>query len=81
MERSGVLVHGFYFLPEPRDHHRYTFAGIRPQDAPAFILSQLSGALLAYFVAPRLVSLQTSARSVPSDDAQTKGALHVEIHD
>jgi glycerol uptake facilitator-like aquaporin len=35
-----------------------TFAGIRPQDAPAFVLSQLVGALLAYFVAPRLFSLQ-----------------------
>ena len=58
-----------------------TFAGIRPQDAPAFILSQLTGALLAYLVAPRLFSLQVCARSVPGDDAQTKGALHAEIHD
>jgi glycerol uptake facilitator-like aquaporin len=33
-----------------------TFAGIRPQDAPAFILSQLTGALSAYFVAPHLFS-------------------------
>jgi glycerol uptake facilitator-like aquaporin len=35
-----------------------TFAGIRPQDAPAFILSQLVGALSAYFVAARLFSPQ-----------------------
>jgi glycerol uptake facilitator-like aquaporin len=58
-----------------------TFAGIRPQDAPAFILSQLTGALLAYFVAPRLFSLQGSAQSAPDDAARQKGALHAEIHD
>jgi len=43
-----------------------TFAGIRPQDAPAFILSQLAGALLAYFVAPRLFSLQGSVQTAPN---------------
>jgi len=59
-----------------------TFAGIRPQDAPAFILSQLTGALLAYFVAPRLFSVQGSAQSAPpNDEARTQGALHAEVHD
>jgi glycerol uptake facilitator-like aquaporin len=58
-----------------------TFAGIRPQDAPAFILSQLTGALLAYVVAPRLFSPQGSAQSAPKDAAHTEGALHVEVHD
>jgi glycerol uptake facilitator-like aquaporin len=57
-----------------------TFAGIRPQDAPAFMLSQLTGALLAYFVAPRLFSLQGSAQTAPNH-ARTKGALHAEVHD
>src|SRR6516165_11552873 len=33
-----------------------TFAGIRPADVPAFVLSQLTGALSAYFVAPHLFS-------------------------
>lgn len=58
-----------------------TFAGIRPQDAPAFILSQLTGALLAYFAAPRIFALQGSAQSAPDSDARTKGALHAEVHD
>jgi len=58
-----------------------TFASIRPQDAPAFILSQLTGALLAYFVAPRLFLLQGNAHTASNSDARTKGALHVEIHD
>jgi glycerol uptake facilitator-like aquaporin len=58
-----------------------TFAGIRPQDAPAFILSQLTGALIAYFVAPRLFSLQGVAQAVPNDNARTEGALHAEVHD
>jgi len=44
-----------------------TFAGIRPQDAPAFILSQLAGALLAYFVAPRLFSLRGGVQTAPND--------------
>jgi glycerol uptake facilitator-like aquaporin len=38
-----------------------TFAGIRSQDAPAFILCQLIGALLAYFVASHLFFLQKVA--------------------
>ena len=38
-----------------------TFAGIRSQDAPAFILCQLIGGLLAYFVASHLFSLQQIA--------------------
>ncbi len=58
-----------------------TFAGIRPQDAPAFILSQLTGALLGYLVAHRLFSLQGRAQSAPDDDARTKGVLHAEVHD
>lgn len=58
-----------------------TFAGIRPQDAPPFILSQLTGALLAYFVAPLLFSLQGSAETASNDNARTKGALHAEVHD
>jgi glycerol uptake facilitator-like aquaporin len=58
-----------------------TFAGIRPQDAPAFILSQLTGALLAYFVAPRLFVLHGSLQTAPNGDARTKGALHAEVHD
>jgi glycerol uptake facilitator-like aquaporin len=58
-----------------------TFAGIRSQDAPAFILSQLAGALLAYLVAPRLFFSQGVARSAPIEDARTTGALHAEIHD
>ena len=58
-----------------------TFAGIRPQDAPAFILSQLTGALIAYFVAPRLFSLPGVAQSAPNDDARTEGASHAEVPD
>jgi glycerol uptake facilitator-like aquaporin len=58
-----------------------TFAGIRPQDAPAFILSQLTGALIAYFVAPRLFSQQRVAKGAANDDARTEGALHAEVHD
>jgi glycerol uptake facilitator-like aquaporin len=58
-----------------------TFAGIRPQDTPAFILSQLTGALLAYFVAPRLFPSQGVAQSAPNDDPRTRGALHAEVHD
>lgn len=38
-----------------------TFAGIRPVDAPAFVLAQLVGAALALAVAPRLLE-----RSVPA---------------
>jgi glycerol uptake facilitator-like aquaporin len=38
-----------------------TFAGIRSQDAPAFILCQFIGALLAYFVASHLFSPQEVA--------------------
>ena len=55
-----------------------TFAGIRPQDAPAFVLSQLVGALLAYIIAPRLLSLQ---RGAPNNDARTKAALDAQVHD
>lgn len=58
-----------------------TFAGIRPQDAPAFIVSQLTGALLAYLVAPRLFSLQVSIQPATDEDTRTKGALHAEVHD
>jgi len=58
-----------------------TFAGIRPEDSPAFILSQLTGALAAYFVAPRLFSLPAVTQSTPSDDAGAKAALHAEIPD
>jgi len=43
-----------------------TFAGIRPQDAPAFILSQLTGALMAYFVAPRLF-IPAGSRAIGSE--------------
>jgi len=58
-----------------------TFAGIRPQDAPGFILSQLTGALLAYFVAPRLFSLQGSAQAAPNSEIRAKDALHAEVRD
>ncbi len=34
-----------------------TFAGIRPQDVPAFVISELAGALAAYFVARWLFQL------------------------
>jgi glycerol uptake facilitator-like aquaporin len=33
-----------------------TFAGIRPQDVPTFVISQLAGALAAYYAAGRLFS-------------------------
>jgi glycerol uptake facilitator-like aquaporin len=33
-----------------------TFAGIRPQDAPSFILAQLAGALVGFFIAHSLFS-------------------------
>jgi glycerol uptake facilitator-like aquaporin len=36
-----------------------TFAGIRPQDAPAFILAQLAGAVMALIVARVLFPAQT----------------------
>jgi glycerol uptake facilitator-like aquaporin len=58
-----------------------TFAGIRPQDAPAFILSQLVGAMVAYFVARRLFSLQGPRNRLRNNDARTKGALHAQVHD
>ena len=58
-----------------------TFAGIRPQDAPAFILSQLIGALLAYFVAPHLFLPHRGAKSIPKDNANSRGTLNVEVHD
>lgn len=58
-----------------------TFAGIRPQDAPAFILSQLVGAMVAYFVARRLFSLQGPCNRLRDNDARTKGALHAQVHD
>jgi glycerol uptake facilitator-like aquaporin len=51
-----------------------TFAGIRPQDAPAFILSQLTGALLAYLVALRLFFPDGAAQSAPNKDARAKEA-------
>ena len=57
-----------------------TFAGIRPQDAPAFILSQLAGAMLGYFVAVRLFSLRESGQHAPDDDARAKEALHEVRH-
>jgi glycerol uptake facilitator-like aquaporin len=58
-----------------------TFAGIRPQDAPAFILSQVAGALLAYILAPRLFLMQRSVQTAPPDDSRVRGALHAEVHD
>jgi glycerol uptake facilitator-like aquaporin len=58
-----------------------TFSGIRPQDAPAFILSQLVGAMAAYFVARRLFSLQGPRNRLRNNDARTNGALHAQVHD
>lgn len=43
-----------------------SFAGIRPPDAPAFIVAQLVGALLAMLVARHLFALATPAKADPS---------------
>ncbi|MCA1714247.1 MAG: aquaporin, partial [Gammaproteobacteria bacterium] len=40
-----------------------SFAGIRPLDAPGFIVAQLTGALLAIAVARVLLPAQSSART------------------
>ena len=56
-----------------------TFAGIRPQDAPAFIVSQLAGALSAYFVATHLFA--TRAALAASHDARAQGTLQAEARD
>jgi glycerol uptake facilitator-like aquaporin len=39
-----------------------TFAGIRPQDVPAFVIAQLAGALSAYYAARWLFSLMPGER-------------------
>jgi glycerol uptake facilitator-like aquaporin len=39
-----------------------TFAGIRPQDVPAFVIAQLAGALSAYYAASWLFSLMPGER-------------------
>jgi len=58
-----------------------TFAGIRPQDVPAFVFSQLAGALLAYAVATRLFSPETAAESPPDRETGAEGGLHAKVPD
>ena len=54
-----------------------TFAGIRPQDVPTFVVAQLVGAFAAYGVAGRLFSRPVPAQpSVEHRCAQ--GAIDVE---
>jgi glycerol uptake facilitator-like aquaporin len=40
-----------------------TFAGIRPQDVPVFVIAQFTGALVAYYTASRLFSLPVTAQA------------------
>jgi glycerol uptake facilitator-like aquaporin len=57
-----------------------TFAGIRPQDVPAFVVSQFAGALAAYFVARWLFSPVSDSRSVEISPPSVQGAIDAEIH-
>jgi glycerol uptake facilitator-like aquaporin len=57
-----------------------TFAGIRSQDVPGFVISQLAGALSAYYVARWLFSLPGELQAVESARRSEKGATDAEIH-
>ncbi len=52
-----------------------TFAGIRPQDVPEFVLSQLAGALAAYYVARWLFSPPDETKLVATARQAKKGAV------
>jgi len=56
-----------------------TFAGIRPQDAPAFIVAQVVGALLAYWVSSRLFSLRADALADNQSRDATTTALPAQV--
>ncbi len=57
-----------------------TFAGIRPQDVPAFVISQLAGALAAYYVARWLFQMPDRIQSVAIARQSAKGAADAESH-
>ena len=76
LHHRRILVHGFYVLCKPRRNHcaraSDTFAGIRPADAPGFIVAQFAGGIAATLVFRWLVpSLRLSAKDVtlPHDPA------------
>lgn len=52
-----------------------TFAGIRPQDVPEFVMSQLAGALAAYYVARWLFSPPGQTAAVEIARQCEKGAI------
>jgi glycerol uptake facilitator-like aquaporin len=57
-----------------------TFAGIRPQDVPQFVISQLAGALAAYYVARWLFSRPSEPQGLETARQCAQGAVNAEIH-
>jgi len=57
-----------------------TFAGIQPQDVPAFVGAQFAGALAAYCVGRWLFSSFGDSRAVDVAPSCAKGAIDAEIH-
>jgi glycerol uptake facilitator-like aquaporin len=57
-----------------------TFAGIRPQDVPAFVVSQFAGALTAYYVARCLFSSPSKFQAIESARHGGKGTIDAQIH-
>ena len=57
-----------------------TFAGIRLQDVPEFVMSQFAGALAAYYVARWLFSPPSKPQAVDMTRPREKGVIDVEIH-
>ncbi len=51
-----------------------TFAGIQPQDVPAFIVAQFAGALAAYYVARNVFCMCDRRRSSPTRAASAAGS-------
>jgi glycerol uptake facilitator-like aquaporin len=58
-----------------------TFAGIRPQDVPEFVVAQLAGALVAYYGARWLFSPLGGTQAIESACSGAKGVINAEIRD
>ena len=58
VDRGGLPVHGIHVFCQSCDHHRAlpvrTPAGIRPQDAPGFMVAQFGSAVGALLFRQRI---------------------------
>ncbi len=57
-----------------------TFAGIRSQDVPEFVMSQLAGAFAAYYVARWLFSTPVEFRTAETTHQPESGVIDAEIN-